>query len=104
MKERRPLARLMMQMKAAEAAQPSRDFIGALRGAQASTGKPGLIAEVKKASPSRGVIQPNFDPVRVRSKPPLLSPSVMLDCKWAITKCGLVSGNNSHGFMVPSHW
>ena len=79
MKERRPLARLMMQMKAAEAAQPSRDFIGALRGAQARTGKPGLIAEVKKASPSRGVIQPNFDPVRVRSKPPLLSPSLMLD-------------------------
>jgi len=61
-KERFPLARLMMQMNAA---QPSRDFIGALRGAQERTGKPGLIAEVKKASPSRGIIQPNFDPVRV---------------------------------------
>ena len=63
MKERLPLARLMMQLNAA---QPARDFIGALRGAQARIGKPGLIAEVKKASPSRGVIQPNFDPVRVR--------------------------------------
>ncbi len=63
MKERLPLARLMMQLNAA---QPARDFIGALRGAQAKIGKPGLIAEVKKASPSRGVIQPNFDPVRVR--------------------------------------
>ncbi|CAL5224821.1 g7571 [Coccomyxa viridis] len=62
MKERLPLARLMMQLKAA---QPARDFIGALRGAQARIGKPGLIAEVKKASPSRGVIQPNFDPVRI---------------------------------------
>jgi len=61
-KERFPLARLMMQMNAAQA---SRDFIGALRGAQEKTGKPGLIAEVKKASPSRGIIQPNFDPVRV---------------------------------------
>ena len=65
MKERLPLARLMMQLNAA---RPPRDFIGALQGAQAKIGKPGLIAEVKKASPSRGVIQPNFDPVKVRPK------------------------------------
>jgi len=38
-----------------------RDFVGALRGAS----RIGLIAEVKKASPSAGVICPNFDPVRI---------------------------------------
>lgn len=70
MKERLPLARLMMQVNAAP---PARDFIGALRAAQGETGKPGLIAEVKKASPSRGVIQPNFDPVRVSCSPSAVS-------------------------------
>jgi indole-3-glycerol phosphate synthase len=42
---------------------PRRDFAGALR--RPGAGQVALIAEVKKASPSAGVICPDFDPVRI---------------------------------------
>ncbi|XP_010668370.2 indole-3-glycerol phosphate synthase, chloroplastic isoform X1 [Beta vulgaris subsp. vulgaris] len=56
---------LVVLKKALGSAPPARDFIGALRAAQQRTGLPGLIAEVKKASPSRGVLREDFNPVEI---------------------------------------
>lgn len=57
----RPLA----QVEAEAAAQPApRDFVGAIRGKIAS-GQPAVIAEIKKASPSKGVIRPDFHPAEI---------------------------------------
>jgi len=48
----------------ARQAQPVRDFAGALR-ARIAAGKPAVIAEIKKASPSRGVLREPFDPAAI---------------------------------------
>ncbi|MGH8763558.1 MAG: indole-3-glycerol phosphate synthase TrpC [Nitrosospira sp.] len=44
----------------AEAAAPPRDFTGAIRD-KIGAGRPAVIAEIKKASPSRGVLREHFD-------------------------------------------
>lgn len=52
-----------MQRRAA-AAPPPRDFVGALR-AKIAAGRPAVIAEMKRASPSKGVLRADFDPAAI---------------------------------------
>ena len=54
------LSQTEVEARAAEAS-PSRGFKAALL-ARRATGRPGLIAEIKKASPSKGLIRADFDP------------------------------------------
>ena len=60
-KQRRPVELLQAQLADAP---PVRDFVAALRTSAERSGV-GLIAEVKKASPSAGLIRADFDPVAI---------------------------------------
>jgi len=60
-KAQRPLAALAEE---ARSQLPPRDFVGALR-AKIAAGAPAVVAESKKASPSRGVLRPVYDPAAI---------------------------------------
>ena len=48
----------------ARAAPPARDFVGALR-AKIAAGRPAVIAESKRASPSKGLLREPYDPAAI---------------------------------------
>ncbi len=60
-KASKPLAQMRSE---AEAAAPARDFVAAIRG-KIAAGKPAVIAEIKKASPSKGVLRADFRPAEI---------------------------------------
>ncbi|WP_144875802.1 indole-3-glycerol phosphate synthase TrpC, partial [Hyella patelloides] len=59
MRDRLPLLQLRQQVATVA---PAKDFLSALQNAKTD---PALIAEVKKASPSKGIIREDFNPVAI---------------------------------------
>ena len=64
-KTAKPLATIRREAEAMqETSAPTRDFVGALR-SRIAAGRPAVIAEIKKASPSKGVLRDDFHPADI---------------------------------------
>ena len=57
----KPIAEMRAE---AEQAAPTRDFVAAIR-AKIDSGRPAVISEIKKASPSKGILRADFNPAQI---------------------------------------